>query len=258
MESSKDQSIYINENSDFCNKKNYLGKHNIKTSAELFSSKDYFNVDDLLNSILAKELKSDDLTNIVDRQWKNGKFVFNCSDYQSLKRKINSYANNAVETFHGRQNQVISTSKFLFGNNSQVAARLVYDPPELKNIELHKHPVDSLILVTSGAGKCLLHYHETDIDLIVEIDLSEGDVLIFPANVTHTLKIGCDGLETLNITSHYNQPEYNYEKYKDSKILHQLPKPSPKFSTPINEPLDIKQVQYEKFLKVLKCKNSNS
>jgi mannose-6-phosphate isomerase-like protein (cupin superfamily) len=133
-------------------------------------------------------------------------------------------------TEHGRNEQPLSISQHLFGDENHISARLVYDPPKQDNqepIEYHSHPVDTVIFVVSGSG--IFSFIHDDSKQPIDIDLRPGKTLFFPSNTIHTIKeVGNDGLETLNITDRLNQPSYRTEIINNKKYL--LVKPSEDFS----------------------------
>jgi mannose-6-phosphate isomerase-like protein (cupin superfamily) len=189
------------------------------------------NLQAFIQDIFSHKISSEDFSLYVKNIWESEE---GCTMYypdpSSFCLEIWRLSFDKLITEHGRHEQPLSISQHLFGDENNVSARLVYDPPKKENqapLEYHSHPVDTLIVVVSGSGIFSLIYN--DRQQPIDIDIKPGKTLFFPSNTVHTIKeVGNNGLETLNITNRLNQPSYRTETISEKKVL--LVKPSEDFS----------------------------
>jgi mannose-6-phosphate isomerase-like protein (cupin superfamily) len=202
----------------------------------------------LLQSFFPHQISRKDFSFYVKDMWNSNKgFVTTYDDPEFLRDCIWRLSFDKLITEHGRPEQPLSISQHLFGNENSVSARLVYDPPVThgrESLEYHTHPVDTIIIVIGGSG--IYSFIRDDYIQTIDVDLSPGKILFFPANTVHTIKqIGLDGLETLNITDVLNQPSYRNEFPNEKREL--LPKPSSDFSQEYNDAIE-EFISYEIYL----------
>jgi mannose-6-phosphate isomerase-like protein (cupin superfamily) len=212
------------------------------------------NVSMFLQAVFSRQISRQDFSQYVKQIWDSPQgFVSVYPDLESLRKIIWNLSKNQLITEHGRPKQPLSISQHLFGDQNSVSARLVYDPPITcgqEGLEYHTHPVDTVIIVIAGAGVYSFigadDMQGTNIQGI-DVDLTPGKILFFPANILHTIKqIGSDGLETLNITDVLNQPPYREEVHNEKKAL--LLEPSDNFSQEHVVPVS-HSISYEIYLR---------
>lgn len=210
------------------------------------------NIGEILEAIFDKTLTSKILSEFVARQWHGHNFVFKYDDIDTFKTKIDAEAKKVLTSFHGRNNQPISSSSHIYGSHNTASARLVFDPPienpGLEGIEAHTHPVASIIVVTEGDGEFFLLFNERK-KHCVRVSLSPGIVVCFPAWVVHTMTPGNNGIYTLNITDRQNQPPYrnNYSLDRNENPFQLLP--ALDFAKAANIPENLKLEDYHNFIK---------
>lgn len=205
-------------------------------------------IDDVLQAVLDRKSPRDRFRQFVLAQWNAKRFAFQAREVDGLARKVAALAETGALTYHGRPDQPVCPSRHLFGDLNSVAARLVFDPPNSATnpepIEFHTHPTETVIAVTRGSGSYLVcHRDELGRDVIVEVPLTAGSVVCFPAGVVHTIEVGADGIETLNITDRLNQPKWR----DDPTLVNTGPEASPDFAAAVEPPAGAPTVPYAGF-----------
>lgn len=194
------------------------------------------NLEAFLEDIFSQKISREDFSLYVRNIWESEDgCVMSYHDPNSLCFKIWHLSFDKLITEHGHDEQPLSISQHLFGDENHISARLVYDPPKQdnqKSLEYHYHPVDTVIVVISGSGVFSFIHDESKQP--IDIDITPGKTLFFPSNTVHTIKeVGNDGLETLNITERLNQPKYRTKTINCKNDF--LIKPSEDFSKVYNE-----------------------
>ncbi|HYO52229.1 hypothetical protein [Archangium sp.] len=205
-------------------------------------------IDDVLRAVLDGQIPRDRFRRFVLAQWNAKRFAFQASEVDGLVRKVAALAETAGITHHGRPDQPVCPSRHFFGDQGSIAARLVFDPPNSPTspepIEFHTHPVESVIAVMRGSGSYLVcHRDELGRDVVVEVPLTAGSVVCFPAGVVHTIEVGSEGVETLNITDRLNQPKWR----DDPTLVNTGPEASPDFAVAVEPPTGAPTVPYAGF-----------
>jgi hypothetical protein len=211
-------------------------------------SANWSTIDDVLRVVLDKQLPRDRFRQFVLAQWNAKRFAFQVSEVEGLVRKVAALAETGTLTYHGRPDQPVCPSRHLFGDPENIAARLVFDPPNSPTspepIEFHTHPVESIIAVLRGSGSYLVcHRDEHGRDVVVDVPLTAGSIVCFPADVVHTIEVGSEGVETLNITDRLNQPKWR----DDPTLVNTGPAASPDFAVSIEPPAGAPTVPYARF-----------
>jgi hypothetical protein len=205
-------------------------------------------IDDVLAAVLERAMSREAFRGFVRHRWEARRFAFRAADPAGLAARVAALAAGARITHHGRPDQPVCPSRHLFGDDDSVSARLVFDPPESPEtpapIEFHTHPADSIIAVVSGSGSYRMCRRDADgSDVVIDVPLSAGSVVCFPADVIHTIVIGPDGIETLNLTDRLNQPAW-----RDDPSLEQSgPPASPDFARSTDPPAGARTVPYAAF-----------
>jgi hypothetical protein len=208
----------------------------------------FSSIDDVLRAVLDRAISRAEFSRFVLDQWKGRRFAFNMADRAAVSGQVARLSADARVTHHGRPEQPVCPSRHLFGDDDTVAARLVFDAPASPEtpgeIEFHTHPTESIIAITGGSGSYLMCHRDADgAEVVVDVPLSPGSVVCFPAHVVHTIVIGPDGIETLNITDRLNQPAW-----RDDPSLEQSgPPASPDFAQAIDPPPGARTVPYATF-----------
>jgi hypothetical protein len=205
-------------------------------------------IDELLGDVLDRTVTRAQLRELVIAQWNARRFSFHSELRAAWVGKVAALAENAGVTYHGRPDQPVCPSRHLFGDDTSVAARLVFDPPSSPErpepIELHTHPVESVIVVLRGGGSYRVCHRDTaGRDVIVDVPLEAGSVVCFPASVVHTIECGQQGIETLNITDRLNQPAWR----DDPALVGSGPAASPDFARASDPPARAPAVPYASF-----------
>jgi uncharacterized cupin superfamily protein len=189
-----------------------------------------FYIQKIVDAILTESLPRQDFSEIVKEAWESGKFVYAHEEIDFLYKDLMHYSFGEKITEHGREDQPLSISQHILGNESSVAVRLAYDPPNCGSqscIEYHSHPVDSLVIVLYGSGKYSLF--KRNINILIDVSLAPGTSIFFPAGIIHTIKeVGSEGIEILYITDRLNQPNYrdkNMDKILDLSHSEDFSKP---------------------------------
>ena len=193
----------------------------------------------LLVSAMDGELTSGELTAFVDLSWTRGELFFPKIDPVVRKRAFELGRDEEI-TYHGQASQEMSRSCHLFGGpeSKTPAGRIVYDPVDRYGcleqlarwqIELHRHPVASVIVALEGDLYFVLQAPVGLRQYLVHLKLSQDDLILFPAGVPHTCAAVSGECVYLNLTSQYNQPSYHpMWANRPSGV----PSPSREFSTP--------------------------
>ncbi|UJB73427.1 hypothetical protein HRE53_32880 (plasmid) [Acaryochloris sp. 'Moss Beach'] len=209
----------------------------------MYKYNSYKSIDNLLFNILDQEISSQYFSDFVRNEWHRYRFVFSCSEIKNLTKKILEFSSSIPESFHGRPDQPISKSQHFFGDKTEISSRFVNDFLASKDypgeIELHTHPVDSIILVTEGYGSFIVKVRHEYTDYLISIPLTSGVAICFPSGTAHTMKLGGSSIHTFNITNRINQPPYRVESPTQNNPS--FPMPSENFSQPaiINPRLDL-------------------
>lgn len=193
------------------------------------------NLENFFQNIFSYKISQENFSAYVKKMWKREEgCVMHYHDPDFFRLDIWHLSFDELITEHGRHEQPLSISQHLFGDENNISARLVYDPPKQNNqasLEHHSHPVDSVIVVVTGSGVFSFICNNTK--QLIDIYLRPGKILFFPSNVVHTIKeVGNEGLETLNITNRLNQPRYRTKSISEKKDL--LINPSEDFSQSFN------------------------
>ncbi|HYU14493.1 MAG TPA: hypothetical protein VEL05_00410 [Candidatus Acidoferrum sp.] len=205
-------------------------------------------IDDVLTSVLDRSISRGEFRRFVLDHWEARRFAFHTAEGARLAAKVAALAADAPLTHHGRPDQPVCPSRHLFGDDDSVAARLVFDAPESAEtpeaIEFHTHPTESIIAVMKGSG-CYQMCHRDDDgeEVVVDVPLTAGSVVCFPADVVHTIVVGADGIETLNITDRLNQPAWRDDPSRENAG----PPASPDFAEAVDPPAGARTVPYAAF-----------
>lgn len=215
----------------------------MNSAADQFST-----IDDVLTAVLERAISREAFSRFVLDRWHAKRFAFRAADAAAVAARVTALAADARLTHHGRPEQPVCPSRHLFGDDRSVAARLVFDSPGSaatpKTIEFHTHPTESIIAVMKGSGSYRMCHHDAEgREVVVDVPLRAGSVVCFPAEVVHTIVVGPDGIETLNITDRLNQPAWR----DDPTLENSGPPASPDFAQTIDPPAGAPTVPYAEF-----------
>ena len=211
-------------------------------------SRAWATIDEVLGAVLDRSITRAQLQAFVVAQWNARRFAFRSGALTAWAPQVAALARTAGVTYHGRPDQPICPSRHLFGDDTSVAARVVFDPPSSAErpepIEFHTHPVDSVIAVLRGGGSYrMCHRDAAGREVVVDVPLEAGSVVCFPGDIVHTIECGASGIETLNITDRLNQPAWR----DDPALLHTGPAASPDFACASDPPAGAPLVAYTDF-----------